>query len=377
MAWVISSNNNGYPLYEEAGPPQFTTFTKPIPNNAWWINKSYPFRRDLEPRFTRFYSTLPVLAWRITAGYNDGYPYNRLIADDEIPPEPDPTDPASQFNNTGQTGNYGTLTPYGKSEMDVDNTPMDGSFKDTSNISSYVASCTNSYAISFAQLGQITSAITTGEGNWLSDAANRLIVSQLFGANIYNCFVLCKMFPFTIPSTTTKAVSTCCGMIELLDSAAVPSSLTIKLDFGTIDLNITWAYEIEGGEYSIYLPYSGYYSLPIKGNEILHLMGLVDMTTGQIDYYITSNGQIIFEATGKCGIDIPINLSQGQMLQNAIGNTVAIGGRALGLATHAAGVGNPITDAIGNTMQNIGESSTTQVDMSCKLSGGLSATLSP
>lgn len=390
MAWAQSSSyNNGYPFYIDTTTdpdtlviPVIDNFIGEYPNTCWiWsdnYNDSYPFIISTStPSLQRYYKILPYNAWRISGTYNDGYPYIHWWVNETEAPEPTPDE--TLFNNKGHVSGSQQYNPTTWGQTTGSDIPTDGKdahddFKETSFQSQSMANCTNAYVISSSELIQFRTDLVTYPLEHFTTAS---VVSNFFGGNIYNCVVMCKMFPFSLNYSSSNLPPTTLGGVEIGTAAFnIANDLTKKLEFGTLDLNVEWAYQISNAEFYIYLPYSGIYSLPIVGNETIRLTGVVDLTTGELVYFVFANGQQIFSASGKVGADIPINLSQGQMLSNAVSNVMGIASHILPMIASAA---DPLlgimAEGVSETTGKLLTPKKQNVDMTCKFNGGLGATL--
>lgn len=297
MVWYISPTvNNGYPYN--------TDFAGIIPNYLIDGKYNYSF-------------------WRIdtTGKINNGYPYNYYMEQWIGGTDDNPSGEGDIIDTDGFTPQHaGNIVNANRSNLNYDNNSMLGS----DSISAAAASVSlNAIVTNQGGPGLIRNALSTFPIDHPTQAA---IVSEFFGGNIYNCVVLCKMFPFSIPVSTTQTGITTLG-VTLCEDTVFNTAATVapRFNFGVVNLNITQGWEITQNKYYIYLPYSGIYTLPIVGNEAIQLEGYVDLNSGIIDYAIFVNNQIILTSSGKIGIDIPINAQMGAQLQNALSNMVSIG----------------------------------------------------
>lgn len=357
MSWNIkTSYNDGYPFY--IAELEDTTYT-------------------VIPTFTRFYKPAPALAWRLKSDYNNDYPFISFWIDTTDAPEPTPDE--ILFSNKGHVSGDQQYNPATWDQTTGSDIPTDGKdahddFKETSLQSQSVANCTNAYVVSSSELIQFRSDLVTYPIDHFTTAS---VVSNFFGGNVYNCVVMCKMFPFSLNYSSSNLPPTTLGGVSIgTNNFNVANDLTKKLEFGILNLSVKWAYQISNAEFYIYLPYSGLYSLPIVGNEDIRLTGIADLTTGELVYFVFSNGQQILSVSGKVGADIPINLSQGQMLSNAVSNVMGIASHILPMVASAA---DPLLGAIAEgaaeTTGKLLTPNKQNVDMTCHFNGGLGATL--
>lgn len=150
-------------------------------------------------------------------------------------------------------------------------------------------------------------------------------VSQIYGANIFNAVVLARVFPFALAQSGgahQQGVNSMNVKLAGNTDFYLLTNSTAILDFGTVDLDLSQGFEISKYTYKLYLPYSGVHSIDIRGDEEVQLIGYVDLFAGTIDYIFYVNDQIELTAQGKIGLDIPFNVQQGEMLQNAIMNAI-------------------------------------------------------
>lgn len=359
MGWSIKSSiNDGYPnngiIYKEI------KLTKPYPTSVWWIGP------DKDPK-------------------NDGYPwhyqwfdYNNVPGDNNNNNNGDNGDKkVSKFGNGGTTTKYqygtkalGATDIFGDYKLDTDDSSRDTIATETY-VGQVVSNCTNCYVASSATVINLIRDITTFAAD---HPVQTTIVQQIYGANIYNSVILCRQYPFSLTSGETKTVHLC--GVDLSFSAPACNSFYKSLDFGEITLNVSTTAQITQCEYSIYLPFAGLYSIHVSDNSTLHLQAVADLLTGELTYLLSDNSQPILTASGKCGIDIPLNLSQGAMLQNAINSSVQIATTiGAGIASGGASVlGSSVlasASSVLNGVSNISNNNHTSVDTSCKITGGL------
>lgn len=387
MPWSNSSAyNSGYPFYIDT-TTEPNTIVIPVVNNfigkypiTCWIwsnsyNDGYPFITGTStPALKRYYKILPYPAWRISGTYNDGYPYIHWWFDETEAPESTPDQ--SLFDNKGHVSGSQQYNPktWGKktgSDLPGDGKDAHDDFKDTSFQSQTVATCANAYVLSSSELLQFRKDLVTYPIEHFTTAS---VVSNFFGGNIYDCVVMCKIFPFSLNSASSNLPPTTLGGVSIgKNGFNIATDLTKKLEFGTLNLGLKWAYQINNAEFYIYLPYSGLYSLPITGNENIRLTGIADLTTGELVYFVFSNGQQIFSANGRIGADIPINLSQGQMLSNAVSSVMGFASHIL--PTNEKTLLGAVTEGVEETAGDLLIPKKQNVDMTCHFNGGLGATL--
>jgi hypothetical protein len=280
--------------------------------------------------------------WRIdtTGKINDGYPYNYYM---EIwlggggGGEEGDGDIMHTGGHSRPTRSY-TTVPQGHmatAHHDHKRTTRSAlSTKSALMVNGYI---TNTGGIQQLRL-DLNSFPTTHPGDMIA-------VSQIYGANIFNAVVLARVFPFALAQNTDSHQQGVNSMNVKLapdtDFYLLTNSTAI-LDFGAVDLDISQGFEISKYTYKLYLPYSGIHSIDIRGNEEVQLIGYVDLFAGTIDYIFYVNDQIELTAQGKIGLDIPFNVQQGEMLQNAIMNAIKYTAQPIGMIA-GAGIGNMIS----------------------------------
>lgn len=157
------------------------------------------------------------------------------------------------------------------------------------------------------------------------------VLQNLSGSNIFNAFVSCRAYPFSIaPGSQTNILSLIGYDIELNNPQLIIykcNNSTVQLNFGSIEnLGITESWHISECRYQIYLPFIGVTDFQPCNNESLSLIANVDIINGSITYILseTNSGEQLLIASGNIGIDIPINLSQAIKDRNTRGNVIGI-----------------------------------------------------
>ena len=178
------------------------------------------------------------------------------------------------------------------------------------------------------------------------DSRAEELISRLYGANIFDCFISCKIFPFDLTAITCYSWSASTGYMSVVSSnvgnvkafgrytiatgANLLASTLGFYQFPTINVRPLQAWEIENIDFSIYLPMSGTYPIDIRGESDIDIMMYVDLITGTGEYYVHINGQLIGIYRAMFGSDVPINTNQGRMQANMLTNIVSTVGRASG-----------------------------------------------
>ena len=296
MAWYIDPNiNDGYPT--NTGFPE-----------------SYP---------TGWQEPYPHSAWRIKSGVNEGYPYIWYWYPDEG---------GGGGGGLMQIGGRQTNFPGGLHNLAASQIPFDTTgtvFNDNPSIGVFLASTLRAYAAAPSTIISIRNDIIDFCQNITNSIHNQIIA--ITGTGLTDVVIQCKIYPFDLPNDNVEPTE-----IELIRFSAndaftirpnIGSTLamarlsnTIKLlDFGNLNLSITQGWELDGISWSIYLPYAGTYSIQIKGTEQLNLKCVVDILSGQCEYYLLAGGEIILNASGKMGVDVPFNTAQAAQMQNLNG----------------------------------------------------------
>lgn len=295
MAWYIDPNING-------GYPTNTAFPESYPTG--WV----------EP--------YPHSAWRIKSGVNEGYPYIWYWYPDE----------GGGSGNNMQIGGRQTNFPGGLHNLAASQIPFDAIgtvFNDNPSIGVFLAGALKSYAATPGAVTGVRDDIIAFCQDITNSIHNQIV--GITGTGLTDVVIQCKIYPFDLPNDGVEPTD-----IEIIRFSANDAftirpntgstlkmaklSNTIKLlDFGNLDLSITQGWELDGISWIIYLPYAGTYSIQIKGTEQLNLKCVVDILSGQCEYYLIEGTEIIFSASGKMGVDIPFNTAQAAQMQNLNG----------------------------------------------------------
>ena len=336
MSWFIQQDvNNGYPaLYEWRSEWE----------TGWTANDNIRY---------------PDLTWRIKAGVNNNYPWVYPWFEENSSAE-------GEMMIGGSRTNY----PNGFTDADrgnirdtFDDNPMyGGSWGGGLADNALTEALANrAFAINANILNSMLSALNT------NTAIDATLIQQIYGANIFDCVLSCKVFPFDLGAL--NSISEFWSPHSIISSATG----TIKA-FGRYDLGITanllggsageywfpsiWvtpfqAWEIENVDFSIYLPMSGVYPIDIRGESEVKVMLNVDLIEGAGEYYVYINGQLVGTYRAMFGADVPVNTNQGRMAANMLTNVISTFGKAAGTLAGAAigGVGGSIVgQAIGGML---------------------------
>lgn len=194
-----------------------------------------------------------------------------------------------------------------------------------------------------------------------------------FADNILSLYVL----PYTPSGCPTKTFKV--GNMES-EITGVPyvTSRFIDIPMGSVEILPRWDTYLDFAPYTkieVYLPYIGNHSLdvdelmcPTNGSGTLpaglgctlKLTYRIDMLTGVIVAFIEVNGRLMYQFTGKCGLNIPLTgqtfatMVQGIVQSGAaLASTIAFGGLTAPLSAAAAVSGTvnatkPSVERIGN-----------------------------
>lgn len=378
MSWYIDpSLNKGYPFNDDF-PSSFitdwtSTSTIPLPAYSWRIlegvNNGYPFTGLFPSEFnTDWYASrdlpLPYAAWRIEEGVNNGYPTQGW---------------KTWGDNAGSGGENagggmvigGSKTNYpngfvscnrGGIRKQFDNRTM----REYGNGSAVALSILNNamqgrqFFINGLELVAMLSFIN----NQLTDE-DIDIIAKLYGVNIYDGFLCCKVYPFNMDIGSEKTDAKMFGRINM--GPYYPAdSCQVKLNLGEAILDIKQAWEIESTDYSIYLPFAGTFPLDVRNGLAIRAECWVDLYNGIGEYFVYQNEQIT--SIHKCiiGVDVPLNLTQGIMNSNLRSNIVSVVSAGLPLlgsviggalggglgASIGSSAGGLATNALGHTVSH-------------------------
>ena len=248
MAWAINPKiNNGYPYVSDF---------KELYTEAWV--KGYP---------------IPQYMWSVDGKHNRGYPFLWWFAEiktgegdttpDEIPQPP-------------EDGTSGKDAPqYNLGDSDTHRLNDDGGKIKTHDpkTGKLLAVASNVYVMTAGEVSQLRNWIANFATNNIIDSA---IFQKVFGGNINDAVVSCKLYPLTIrKSQTGDPVSTMTLNTGL--TAATPLSLTQVLDFGTVDLGLDKYYDFTNTTYNIYLPFAGVFTFQPLSRKPFSLEACVDL----------------------------------------------------------------------------------------------------
>lgn len=330
MAWFIKSGvNNDYPALSGWADEWQT---------GWTSNDSVRY---------------PDSAWRIDGNTNGGYPWiwywfrvsqtntgNMLIGGSQ-----------TNYPNGLSSSNRGGLSDQ------LNNNPM----PDNTALITYTNSLLKSafagksMALSADEFSHIMSFLNNPDSAAIADAN---IIQTLYGANVYDGILLCRVYPFDIYGTAGVVRPSIFGKFKLYDDDGhyppetgyhEVNAFLMVFDMGSVTPNILQAWEIEGVDYYIYLPYSGVYPIDVRSGETITVTLHVDLLTGGGEYIIRQNNQILALYKTQIGFDMPINLSQGQLNSNFVGFVANQFTAGFNTVADIVGAVNPIAGAVADT----------------------------
>lgn len=356
---------------------------------AWYIdpqlNEGYPTNTDFIEVHSGWTDTSDVpmnkYAWRITAGVNEGYPYLGWWY------EAKSGGSGADMTIGGAKSNYpgGFISHNNDSVRDaldstdmksyVDSNPLIDGLNNmiTTSLSRKIYACTSN--LIHQAIGRLNDAS-------IVPSAERSMIQEVFGADIYKGIIMCKQYPFQLldasASTINFSVPTIYGIYPLVDVSDTSQGLFPEMtevtkiyDMGHFTIPATQAWEIEQIDWSIYLPYAGLHPIDIRNAGEVSVTLFIDLLSGVGEYYIFLDGQIVDIVKGSFGWDFPFDISKSQMLANMAGfaqNTVSTG---LSLGSTVAGMAGNEAAAIGLGMAGGAIHSTQHYSISAPSVGGL------
>lgn len=349
MAWFIDpSKNEGYPMLD-VWPPEWQT--------------------DYTSSETIRY---PDRIWRIEDDINEGYPWIYYWFQKSSSDEGDMEIGGSQTNYpNGFTGsNFG-----GVDNQFGNDGPMDynDGMVDTVNQFMATAMLGKMLALNATEYQMVINHLNNPSPGDISKIAT---LQGMYGANVYDGILLCKMYPFPVSTqdSPNDLLPSIFGQFDLHTTHPTPdeddeeehayytgvTNVIRRFDMGHIAIDIRQAWEIENISYYIYLPYAGIHTIDIRSNKMLDVRLFVDLFTGVGEYVLRQDGQVTGMYKCNIGIDVPINLSQGIMTANYAGflnNQISsalgsIGSVAGGLVGGAAGAGISAASGIASNAMN-------------------------
>lgn len=363
------------------------------------VNNGYPYTDKFPTEFrTDFYSDstvkLPYSSWRIKQTVNGGYPWQYWWFKEEN------TFTGGEMTIGGSQTNY----PNGFTNNNrggIASQFHDGTFTSEFNMNSTAAKCAaigiayRSWIIDTYGWVQITDNINST--NFL-DALKTKFEGFMTGVDIFNAVDRIISFPFTLtPIIGGNAEPvTAYGIKDVAltnVSYGHPARSSILLDFGTINLDVRQAWEVENIDYSIYLPFAGNYQIDVRNAGSVRLAAIVDLINTLIEYYVHIDDVLIFTAKGCCGVDVTPSNQTGINMSSFIANlptmvattAAAVGGvAAIGAAGVGAAAGVGIAEglnAASSTMSAVGgaasQISFPTINYNSPSIGGSASTMAP
>lgn len=342
---------------------------------AWFIdptkNEGYPMLDVWPPEWQTDYTSsdtirYPDRMWRIEDDINEGYPWIYYWFQKSSSDEGDMEIGGSQTNYpNGFTGSDfgGVDDQFGGGTMDYN----DDAFLTTNSIIS-TALANKMLGLTSADYAKIIRYLNNPTPGDMSKITE---LQGLYGANVYDGILICKLYPFTVTtqSSPSNIHPSIFGAFDLYEVDADDHPLDNywgvvmplrQFDMGHIAIDIKQAWEIENISYYIYLPYAGIHTIDVRSNKKIDVRLFVDLFTGVGEYVLRQDGQVTGMYKANFGIDMPINLSQGMMtanysgfLNNQISSALGtIGSVAGGLVGGVAGAGISAASGIASNAMN-------------------------
>ena len=335
MAWYITEGiNSGYP-WEESFPLTF----------------QIDFTSDSSHRY-------PDSIWRIGSS-NNGYPFQYWWFKEVASDTGDMSIGGGQTNYPGgfTTGNFGGINDQFNDDDMAFNTDL------IEDINAMYATALDSkmLGLSAGDLQRIIGYINTPDSQGFT--YDPTYIQRIYGANIYDGILVCRMYPFDV--LLNDDIATCYpeifGVYRLYEVAQVlpptdpptynpvPETAVHKASrsirqflMGSLSLDIFQAWEVENISYYIYLPCAGVFPLDVRDGSSIDVTLFVDILSGIGEYIVRQNGQITSIYKINMGVDVPINLSQGQISSNHTAFVTNQMARIAGVAAPIAGAINPM-----------------------------------
>lgn len=338
MAWHIAEGiNNGYP-FEDGFPTDFLTSF--ISNDA----HQYPYS-----------------AWRIGSGVNNGYPWKFWWFEAPVSDSGDMETGGSQTNYPGgfTVGDVGGISDqFDNDDMEFNNDLIDA-------INTFIAGALDEKALglSVSDYKRIIGYINNPDSMGLHYDPS--YIQKMYGANIFDGILCCRLYPFNVLLNTdiSKCYPSLFGVYRLYDVIEVvpptdpptydpvPETAVYKIsrtirqyDMGSLSLDIFQAWEVEHISYYIYLPCAGVFPLDIRDGSEISVTLFIDLFSGVGEYTVKQNGQVVGVHKTMVGIDVPMNLTQGQITANY---TAFVSNQFATAANVAAPIAGAINPALG------------------------------
>lgn len=327
MAWhIIPEINGGYP-FEDGFPTDFLT----------------SFISDSTHQY-------PYSAWRIGSGVNNGYPWKFWWFEAPVSDSGDMETGGSQSNYPGGF----TVGDMGGISDQFDDTDMNTNTGLIDSINSVFASALSEKMFGLSQTELSRAILILNDPTTQQPGYDPSTIQKMYGANVYDGILLCKMYPFDVLTSgdTTTIYPSIFGQYTLSPTIITPdgsirvgytqASNVIRLfDMGALSLNIFQAWEVENITYFLYLPCAGVFPLDVRDGSSLSVTLVVDILSGVGEYTIRQNGQVTGIHKVMIGVDVPINLSQGQLAANYAAFSETQISKVAGSVAPALGAVNP------------------------------------
>ena len=327
MAWIIRSNiNNGYPWQQD--------FPGVVEEN--WSGE------------------LPYSAWRIQEGVNNGYPWIWWW----FKTAPVPGDTGEMVIGGSKTNYPGGFHPCNRggilNQFDKKSMWASGSGSTHVRNAIHTALSGREFALNGSELHTLLKNLNSEVQDPAFETKIQLI-NSLYGANVYDGILCCKVYPFNISLSSDSTTAAVMYGFIYLGIYPAPSDTVQILDLGQITLDIDQAWEIESVDYSIYLPFCGIYPLDVRTGATIGVKAYVDLYHGVGEYHILQDNQWKANYKFTVGTDIPINLVQGITHSNMVSNVASVVSNGLPVVLGAAGgaIGGPVGASIGSMAGNV------------------------
>ena len=328
---------------------------------AWYIipqiNNGYPFADGFPTDFlTSFISDgshqYPYSAWRIGSGVNGGYPWKFWWFEAPVSDSGDMETGGSQSNYpTGFTvGDMGGISD----QFDDTDMGFNTDLVDDINLVFSTALSNKMFGLSHSQFAGLIALLN--DPSSMGPNYDPTVIQKMYGANVYDGILICRMYPFDVlvqgdSNTIYPAIF---GQYRLYgvtinpDESVTPlygytqaSNVIRQFGMGSLSLDIFQAWEVEHISFYIYLPCAGVFPLDVRDGSEVNVTLFVDILSGVGEYTVKQNGQTTAVYKINMGIDVPINLSQGQIAANHTAFITNQMARIAGVATPIASAVNP------------------------------------
>lgn len=363
MAWFIQEDvNDGYPAL-----------------NGWLESWQTSWTSDSSHRY-------PDYMWRIKTSVNDGYPW---IYPWFMESSSDTGDLVIGGSQTNYPNGFSYANKGGIKDQFNDDDMRGGTGGSFANSVITSAMSERAFVINGQQLNSALAALND-QTVFDEDEAN--LISKLYGANVFDSFLSCKVFPFSVPAlsyfgaygwqsvmSSSTADIKAFGRYTLTTNANLLAGSFGVYKFPVIEVNPLQAWEIESIDYSLYLPMSGTYPVDIRGYSAVYIELYVDLINGTGEYYVYINNQIVMINRVMLGADVPINTNYGRMQGNMLTNVLSSLGKGATLIGGAVGgavggVGGAVLGgAIGTLANSITGNYTQHYSMCSPSVGGLAS----